>query len=46
MLMRLLWRKRNYFFDQGGDKQAGMVQTSVPNEDIKWETTRSHQCGP
>ena len=31
----------NYFFDQGGDKQAGMVQTSVPNEDIKWETTRS-----
>lgn len=24
----------NYFFDQGGDKQAGMVQTSVPNEDI------------
>ena len=31
----------SYFFDQGGDKQAGMVQTSVPNEDIKWETTRS-----
>lgn len=31
----------NYFFDQNGDKQAGMVQTSVPNENIKWETTRS-----
>lgn len=31
----------NYFFDQGVDKQAGMVQTSVPNENIKWETTRS-----
>lgn len=31
----------NYFFNQDGDKQAGMVQTSVPNEDIKWETTRS-----
>ena len=31
----------NYFFDQGADKQAGMVQTSVPNENIKWETTRS-----
>ena len=30
----------NYFFDQGADKQAGMVQTSVPNENIKWETTR------
>ena len=30
----------NYFFDQA-DKQAGMVQTSVPNENIKWETTRS-----
>lgn len=31
----------NYFFDQNADKQAGMVQTSVPNENIKWETTRS-----
>lgn len=31
----------NYFFDQGANKQAGMVQTSVPNENIKWETTRS-----
>mgnify|MGYP002459017192 FL=1 len=31
----------NYFFDQSKDKQAGMVQTSVPNENIKWETTRS-----
>lgn len=31
----------NYLFDQGADKQAGMVQTSVPNENIKWETTRS-----
>ena len=31
----------NYFFDQGANKQAGMVQTSVPNENIKWETPRS-----
>ena len=31
----------NYFFDQNADKQTGMVQTSVPNENIKWETTRS-----
>lgn len=31
----------NYFFDQLKDKQAGMVQTSIPNENIKWETTRS-----
>lgn len=31
----------NYFFNQSGNKQAGMVQTSVPNENIKWETTRS-----
>lgn len=31
----------NYYFDQSADKQAGMVQTSVPNEKIKWETTRS-----
>ena len=31
----------NYFFDQNTDKQTGMVPTSVPNENIKWETTRS-----
>ena len=31
----------NYFFNQNSDKQAGMVQTSIPNENIKWETTRS-----
>ena len=31
----------NYYFDQDGNKQTGMVQTSVPNENIKWETTRS-----
>ena len=35
----------NYFFDQFDDKQAGMVQTSVPNEKIKWETTRSVNVG-
>lgn len=35
----------NYFFDQLADKQAGMVQTSVPNENIKWETTRSVNVG-
>ena len=35
----------NYFFDQSANKQAGMVQTSVPNENIKWETTRSVNVG-
>lgn len=40
-----LGAKGNYYFDQNGDKQAGMVQTSVPNEDIKWETTRSWDVG-
>lgn len=35
----------NYFFNQDADKQAGMVQTSVPNEEIKWETTRSTNIG-
>ena len=37
----------NYYFDQTnvGNKQAGMVQSSVPNEDIKWETTRSTNIG-
>lgn len=30
----------NYYFDESV-KQAGMVQTSIPNENIKWETTRS-----
>lgn len=33
----------NYYFDQSnvGNKQPGMIQSSVPNENIKWETTRS-----
>ena len=31
----------NYYFNQGGDPSTGMIQTSVPNEDIKWETTRT-----
>ncbi|MCM1066178.1 MAG: TonB-dependent receptor [Muribaculaceae bacterium] len=35
----------NYYFDQAGNKQAGMVQSSVPNEDIRWETTRSWNFG-
>lgn len=35
----------NYYFDENGNKQPGMVQTSVPNEDIKWETTRSWNVG-
>ena len=35
----------NYFFNQSDDKQAGMVQTSVPNEKIKWETTSSVNVG-
>lgn len=35
----------NYFFNQNADKQAGMVQTSVPNENIKWETTRTVNLG-
>ncbi len=30
----------NYYFDES-IKQAGMVQTSIANENIKWETTRS-----
>lgn len=35
----------NYYFDQGGTPQAGLVQTSFPNEDIKWETTRNINVG-
>lgn len=35
----------NYYFDQGGNKQAGIVQTSVANENIKWETTRTVNVG-
>lgn len=31
----------NYYFNQGGDPTTGMVQTSIPNENIKWETTRT-----
>lgn len=35
----------NYYFDEAGSKTPGMVQTSVPNDDIKWETTRSWNVG-
>lgn len=35
----------NYYFDQTGDKQAGMVSTSVPNDNIRWETTRTWNVG-
>lgn len=35
----------NYFFDENGTKQAGMVQSSVPNDDIRWETTRTVNIG-
>lgn len=35
----------SYFFDQNGDKQAGMVQTSIPNDEIRWETTESVDLG-
>lgn len=35
----------NYFFDEAGNKQAGMVQTSVPNDEIRWETTQSLDFG-
>lgn len=31
----------NYYFDQGKDPQTGMVSTSIANENIKWETTRT-----
>ena len=32
----------NYYFDQSKDPQTGMVSTSIPNENIKWETTRTN----
>ncbi len=35
----------NYFFNEAVDKQAGMVATSVPNDDIRWETTRTWNLG-
>lgn len=35
----------NYYFDQNGNKQTGVVQTSVANENIKWETTRTVNVG-
>lgn len=35
----------NYYFDQSGTPQAGLIQNSVPNENIKWETTRSVNIG-
>ena len=35
----------NYYFDQSGTPQAGLIQSSVPNENIKWETTRSVNVG-
>lgn len=31
----------NYFFDKTADKETGMIQASIPNENIKWETTRT-----
>ena len=37
----MLGASGNYYFNQGGDKTTGMVQTSVANEDIRWETTRT-----
>lgn len=37
--------KGNYYFDESGTPQAGLVQQSVPNEDIKWETTRNVNVG-
>lgn len=36
-----LGAKGNYYFNQNGDPQAGMIQSSIPNEGIKWETTRT-----
>ncbi len=35
----------NYYFDQSGNKQTGVVETSVANENIKWETTRTVNVG-
>ena len=43
--MATLGASGNYFFNQSDDNQAGMVQTSVPNEKIKWETTSSVNAG-
>lgn len=40
-----LGARGNYYFDQKANAQAGMVQTSIPNEDIKWETTRNINLG-
>lgn len=37
--------KGNYYFDESGTPQAGLVQQSVSNEDIKWETTRNVNVG-
>lgn len=37
----MLGASGNYYFNQSGDKTTGMVQTSVANEDIRWETTRT-----
>lgn len=35
----------NYYFDENGTKSPGMVQNSVPNDEIKWETTTSYNFG-
>lgn len=40
-----LGAKGNYYFNQSGDKQAGMVQTSIPNDEIMWETTQTLDLG-
>lgn len=37
----MLGASSNYYFNQSGDKTTGMVQTSVANEAIRWETTRT-----
>lgn len=35
----------NYYFDESGNPHAGFAATSVPNEGIKWETTRNINIG-
>lgn len=35
----------NYYFDQSKDKNPGMVAASVPNDEIRWETTRTWNIG-
>ena len=35
----------NYIFDQTGGIQSGMSETSVANEEIRWETTKTVNVG-